>query len=144
MELLNTISTSRTWSRHGLKIAYGLSGLLLLVAIASIAWNIRSQNQIKVTNYAKQPIAPIQSKAKHSYNVNTIIRANLFGDPSPAKVTTVAPKKTTLDLTLQGVLSATDNTMARAIIMSGNEILNSIQLVNQLREPASQSKKSKP
>lgn len=118
MEILNTITTSRTWTRHGLKIAYGVSGLLLLVSVSSVAWNIRSQNQIKAANYAKQAIAPISKKVRHTYNVSDIVRANLFGDASPAKVVKVAPK-TTLDLTLQGVLAASDTTMARAIIMSG-------------------------
>ena len=86
--------------------------------MASVAWNIRSQSQIKSANYAKQTIAPIRNKAKHTYNVSDIVRANLFGDPSPVKVAKVAPK-TTLDLTLQGVLAATDEKIARAIIMSG-------------------------
>ncbi len=118
MEILNTIASSRTWTRHGLKIAYGVSGLLLLVSVASVAWNIRSQKQIKMANYAEQSIAPISNKVRHTYNVSDIVRANLFGDPDPVKVVKDAPK-TTLDLTLQGVLSASDNTMARAIIMSG-------------------------
>lgn len=118
MQLLNTISTSRTWTRHGLKIAYGFSGLLLLAVIASIALSIKTQNEIKATNYAKQAIAPIKKKAQHSYRVNDIVKANLFGDPSPAPVAKIAPK-TTLDLTLQGVLAASDASMARAIIMSG-------------------------
>jgi len=118
MQLLNTISTSRTWTRHGLKIAYGFSGLLLLAVIASIALSIKTQNEIKAANYAKQAIAPIKKKTQHSYRVNDIINANLFGDPSPAPVAKVAPK-TTLDLTLQGVLAANDSSIARAIIMSG-------------------------
>jgi len=118
MELLNTISTSRIWTRHGLKIAYGVSGLLLFASLASIAWNVKTQNQIKSSNYTEQTIAPISKRPQHSYRVNDIVRANLFGDPSPTPIAKVAPK-TTLDLTLHGVLAATDNNMARAIIMSG-------------------------
>jgi len=118
MELLNTIATSRTWTRHGLKIAYAVSGLLLLASVASVAWNIRTQSQIKVVNYSEQTIAPINQRPKHSYRVNDMVRANLFGDPSPAPIAKVAPK-TTLDLTLQGVLAASDTNIARAIIMSG-------------------------
>ena len=118
MQLLNTISTSRTWTRHGLKIAYGVSGLLLLASVASVGWNIRNQGQIKTANYAEQTIAPIRKKPQHSYRVNDLVRANLFGDPSPAPIAKVVTK-TTLDLTLQGILAASDDNMARAIIMSG-------------------------
>lgn len=118
MQLLNTISTSRTWTRHGLKIAYGVSGLLLLAVMASVALSIKTQNEIKAVNYAEQAIAPIRKKAQHSYRVNDIINANLFGNPSPVQVAKIAPK-TTLDLTLQGVLAASDTSIARAIIMSG-------------------------
>lgn len=118
MQILNTISSSRIWTRHGLKIAYAISCLLVLGSVASVVWNIRIQSQVKKANYAKQTIAPINKRPKESYRVNDIVRANLFGNPNPAPVARVAPK-TTLDLTLQGVLAATDNAMARAIIMSG-------------------------
>ncbi|MFT4634233.1 MAG: type II secretion system protein C [Arenicella sp.] len=118
MQLINTISNSRTWTRHAVKIAYGASAFLLILVIAGIAWNIKFQSQVKVANYSKQTIAPISKKAKFSYKIENIVSANLFGDPSPKLTTKVAPK-TTLDLTLQGVLSASNNAMARAIIMSG-------------------------
>ncbi|MFQ3246186.1 MAG: type II secretory pathway component PulC [Arenicella sp.] len=123
MQLINTISTSRTWTRHGLKIAYGVSGLLLVAVMASVALSIKTQNEIKAANYAEQAIAPIRKKAQHSYRVNDIINANLFGNPSPVQVAKVAPK-TTLDLTLQGVLAASDKSIARAIIMSGKRNSN--------------------
>jgi len=119
MELLNTISTSRTWTLHGTKIAYAAAIVLLLLSIASVAWHARVQSNIKALNYAQQEIAPIKTKAKESYRVNDIVRANLFGDPTPAKIVPKNAPKTTLDLTLQGVLSATDDNIARAIIMSG-------------------------
>ncbi len=118
MQLLYTISTSRTWTRHGVKIAYSGSGLLLLAVISSITWSIKTQSEIKAFNYAEQPMSPIKKKAQYSYRVNDIVSANLFGDPSPAPIAKATPK-TTLDLTLQGVLAASDNDMARAIIMSG-------------------------
>jgi type II secretory pathway component PulC len=118
MQLLNTISTSRTWTRHGLKIAYGCSSILLLAVIASAALSIKTQSEIKAANYAEQSIAPIKKRAQHSYRVNDIVNANLFGNPSPVAIAKIAPK-TTLDLTLQGVLAASDNSIARAIIMSG-------------------------
>ena len=118
MELLNTISSSRVWTRHGLKIAYAVACLLVLAAIASVAWNIRTQHKIKTANYAEQVIAPINKRVAQSYRVRDIVRANLFGDPNPAPVVRNAPP-TTLDLTLQGVLAASDTNIARAIIMSG-------------------------
>lgn len=118
MQLLNTILTSRTWNRHGLKIAYACSGLLMVAVILSVAWNIKTQSKIKAANYTEQPIAPIKKNTQYSYRINDIVSANLFGNPSPIAITKAAPK-TTLDLTLQGVLAATDNAMARAIIMSG-------------------------
>jgi len=118
MQILNTISSSRIWTRHGLKITYAISCLLVLGSVTSVVWNIRTQSQVKKANYAEQTIAHINKRAKESYRVNDIVRANLFGNPNPAPVARVAPK-TTLDLTLQGVLAATDNAIARAIIMSG-------------------------
>lgn len=119
MELLNTISTSRTWTLHGAKIAYSVAIALLVLSLASVIWNANGQSKLKKQNYAPQEIAPIQTRVKESYRVADIVRANLFGDPSPAKVVQKNAPKTTLDLTLQGVLSATDQNMARAIIMSG-------------------------
>ncbi len=118
MELLNTISNSLIWTRHGVKIVYGVSILFLLLSTSSIAWNIKTQHQTKTANYAKQSIAPIENRPKHTYRVNDIINANLFGNPNPAPVVRVAPK-TTLDLTLQGILAASNTAMARAIIVSG-------------------------
>lgn len=118
MELLNTISNSRTWNRHGLKIVYAVAVLMCLLVVASVAWNVYSQSKLKAANYTPQQIAPIVQQQRQSYRVNDIVRANLFGDPSPAPVQQVITK-TTLDLTLQGILSATDKEIARAIIRSG-------------------------
>ena len=120
MELLNTISNNRTWNRHGLKIAYAIAILLCLLCISSIAWSIYSQSKIKSVNYADQKIAPIKQRQKLNYNVHSIVKANLFGNPNPAPVQRVV-STTTLDLTLQGVLSASSETLARAIIRSGNK-----------------------
>jgi type II secretion system protein C len=120
MELLNTISNNRTWNRHGLKIVYAVALLICLSIIASISWNVYSQSKRKSANYAPQTIAPIVQRTKQNYRVNDIVQANLFGNPNPAPpVKVVTP--TTLDLTLQGILSATDAQMARAIIRSGKK-----------------------
>lgn len=118
MELLNTISTSRTWNRHGIKIAYAVAVLALLLVIASIVWNVYEQNRQRKIDFAEQTIAPIVKQTKQAYRVSDVMRANLFGDSTPKPVVQVA-KETTLDLTLQGILSASDEQMARAIIMSG-------------------------
>lgn len=120
MELLNTISNNRTWNRHGLKIVYAVALLLCLLVVASISWNIYSQSKLKSANYAPQKIAPIVQKTVQSYRVNDLVQANLFGDPTPPKIDKPIVK-TTLDLTLQGILSATDPQMARAIIQSGKK-----------------------
>ena len=120
MELLNTISNSRAWNRHGVKLAWALAGLCLLLVLASITWDAVSQSKVKSANYAKQNITPIRKRQTETYRVNTITGANLFGDASPAPVQQVV-KKTTLNLKLQGILWATDEKIARAIITSGSK-----------------------
>lgn len=120
MELLNTISNSRVWNRHGVKIAWAVAGVCLLLVLLSIAWDARTQSKLKAANYAPQKIAPIKKRQTQTYRADTIVRANLFGDATPAPVQQVV-KKTTLNLKLQGILWATDNTIARAIITSGNK-----------------------
>jgi len=121
MELVNTISNSRTWNRHGVKIAYGLSILILLLVLVSIAWNAYDQRRTRATNLAPQKIAPITKKSTLNYRVNDIVKANLFGDPTPAPPKVTKARPTTLDLTLQGILASTDIDMARAIIRSGKK-----------------------
>lgn len=120
MELINTISNNRTWNKHGVKIVWALATLFLLIVLLSIVWNAYNQSKVKNTNYAPQNIQKIAKKKVANYQVNTIIRANLFGDPNPKPVQKVAPK-TTLNLTLQGVLWASDESIARAIITSGKK-----------------------
>ena len=120
MELLNTISTNRTWNRHGVKIAYAIAIFILLLVLANIAWGAYSHNRQRNIDFTEQKIAPITKKSKQTYRIQDVVRANLFGDSKPKPVVKVA-KETTLDLTLQGVLSASDEKMARAIIMSGKK-----------------------
>jgi len=118
MELLNTISTSRTWNRHGLKIAYAISIALFLLAIAASAWDFYNKDRLRKTHYAAQDIKPISAGPKKSYRISDAVQANLFGDSTPVAVVEEA-RETTLDLTLQGILSASNSNLARAIIMSG-------------------------
>lgn len=118
MELLNTISNNRVWNRHGLKIVYSVAILLCLLVLTSISWNVITHKKLKADNYSPQEIAPIVASKSRGYRVDDIVKANLFGNPNPAPVEKVITK-TTLDLTLQGILSASDTQMARAIIRSG-------------------------
>ena len=120
MELINTISTSRTWTRHGLKITYAFGILLLLLALSSVVWHAKTQNRLKAQNYQAQEITPLNTKNSKAYQINNVVHANLFGDPNPRVPVKENAPKTTLDLKLQGVLSASDSTIARAIISSGS------------------------
>lgn len=118
MELINRISNHRMWHRHGLKIAYAVALLLCLLLIGNILWVQTTHKKTKLANYEPQKVAPIMVGKSPNYLVDDIIKANLFGNPNPAPVQKVITK-TTLDLTLQGLLAATDITLARAIIRSG-------------------------
>ncbi len=120
MELLNTISNNRTWNRHGPKIAWALAALCLMLVVMSVAWDARTQSRIKAKNYAPQKLPAIIKRQAQSYNAANIVRANLFGDSTPKPVV-VKAKPTTLNLTLQGILAATDTNIARAIITSGKK-----------------------
>lgn len=119
MELYNAISNNRTWNKHGTKIATGLALVCLLLVCGLVAKDVYDNQQLKKAHYAPQNFQQLVS-SRPSYSVNNIVAANLFGDPNPPKLVQNAPK-TTLDLTLQGILWASDNSMARAIIMSGKK-----------------------
>ena len=115
---MNTIANNRFWNRHGLRAGWALSVLILLLAVGKVSWTAYQSAQIKQANYQAQAVAPIARANKQGYRVRDIVAANLFGDPAPKPVAKQAPK-TTLDLTLQGILWASDPNLARAIIMSG-------------------------
>lgn len=121
MNALNSIANNRLWNKHGLKLAWLLAVLLFALILSSIGWTALNQTKSKRANYQPQEIAPISTARKPASKVNDIVSANLFGDPTPpAPVAKVAPK-TTLNLTLEGVLWSSDNTFGRAIIVSGNK-----------------------
>ena len=120
MDFLNTISNNRLWNKHGLQAVWGLALFCALLSVTTIIWSAVTQSKTKQLNYQAQVIAPVTKKPRLSYRINDIIAANLFGDPNPTIVVKKAPK-TTLDLTLQGILWATDPNFARAIIMSGKK-----------------------
>ena len=118
MDLFKIISNNRLWNKHGTLTVWLLACLALLIAVSRIGWTGYSQAKIKKANYQAQDINPMVKSSRLLYRVNDIVSANLFGDPAPKLVVEKAPK-TTLDLTLQGILWATDSTQARAIIRSG-------------------------
>ena len=120
MNALHTITNNRVWNKNGVKIAWIVAILLLAIIIFSMVWTTWNHVKLKRANYQPQTIAPIKTASRPTYQVKDIVTANLFGDPTPAPVVKEAPK-TTLDLTLVGVLWSSDNTVGRAIIMSGKK-----------------------
>lgn len=120
MDMLNNIANNRYWNKHGISLVWGLGVACLLLALIRVGWISYSQAKIKASNYAPQTIAPLARPVQKGYRVQDIVNANLFGDPSPPPVVKKAPK-TTLNLTLQGILSATNPQFARAIIANGKK-----------------------
>lgn len=120
MQLINAISNNRFANKHGLKIAWALAVMSLFWLVVSAGLNIRAQMAIKSANYAEQILPKAAKNKQANYRASDIVSANLFGDPNSRPVVKKAPK-TTLDLTLQGILWASDSSMARAIIMSGKK-----------------------
>ena len=120
MPLFNKLSNHPFIVKRGPTIALIFAILCLLVLIITTGFEMRAQARQKVENYTPQPIQEIQQKKNPGYRINDIVKANLFGDPKPKVEVKNAPK-TTLDLTLKGILSATDSTVARAIIKSGRD-----------------------
>lgn len=118
MQLLNAISNSRFWNKHSILLAWAIAALLLLIVTTRIGWISYSQSKIKASNYQPQDLRPLSKPEKRSNLGKEIMGANLFGNPNPPKVVVKAPK-TTLNLKLQGILSATNPAMARAIIQGG-------------------------
>ncbi|MBX2847704.1 MAG: hypothetical protein KTR16_05255 [Acidiferrobacterales bacterium] len=121
MQAFNSLANNRLWNKHGVNIIWLLALVVLLLVLLSVGWNAWNTAKTKQVNYQPREVAPLRIATKQNYNVNDIVSANLFGDPSPAPVVQVAPKKTTLNLTLEGVLWSSDNLIGRAIIMSGKK-----------------------
>ncbi len=120
MSFLSIIANNRLWNKHSVKLVWLLAILVLGLVFMSVGWTAWQQTKIKQTNYQEQTISPIRTASRPTYRINDIVAANLFGNPTPAPVAKVAPK-TTLDLTLVGVLWSSDNSAGRAIIMSGKK-----------------------
>jgi type II secretion system protein C len=120
MQLLNSISNNRIINKHGLKIVWAFALLCALIVLIDGGASLYKQSKIKASNYSAQALPQAQKDNQPNYRPSDIIGANLFGNPNPKIVVRQAPK-TTLDLTLQGILWASDGSMARAIIRSGKK-----------------------
>ena len=118
MELFNRISNTPVIIKHGPKLALAFAVLCLVALILITGLGMRAQAQIKAENYAPQKLQSKQKKQRQNYRVNDIVKSNLFGN-AKQKVTEKKAPKTTLNLTLLGVLSSTDSPIGRAIIKSG-------------------------
>ena len=119
----DTILTPRLWGKSNTKwvglIALGVSAACLLAVLAWVGLDLMEKHQQKKLHLAPQDIPSIAVSGPN-YNMQSTVDANLFGDPNPPKVVKVV-RKTSLDLTLQGILWASDNTSGRAIIQSGKK-----------------------
>lgn len=124
MDIVNSLTNNRTWSRHGIKIVWAIATLVLLLVIAFIGYAEYTNRLAKKADYAPQNLPPIAGATGPKYRVTDITSANLFGDPRPKEVVTKNIPKTTLNLKLVGVLWATDQQLARVIIQSGNKKAN--------------------
>ncbi len=120
MNGFDTTNANRWLSRNSVKIAWAFAVLCLLIALANITWHIRTNYVAKKANYAPQEQFKFTASKAPTYRIHELVNANLFGDPSPQPVAKKAPK-TTLNLTLQGILWATNSDLGRAIIKSGNK-----------------------
>jgi len=121
MNLLTTTINSRFVNKHSTRIAWFLALLIFAIVVLSIIWTTWSQKKIKASNYQPQTINIISKNTQPAYRVNDIVSANLFGNPAPTVVKQTIAPKTTLDLTLVGVLWSSDNNLGRAIIMAGKK-----------------------
>lgn len=130
MQSFNIILNHPFINKHGPKLALCVALLLLLALLISSGLNMRSQAKIKASNYTPLPVKSINKKKRPNYRINDVVSANLFGDPSPKKVVKNAPK-TTLDLTLHGILSASDSSVARAIISSNKNKKEQLYSINE-------------
>jgi len=124
MQQIDTIMNSRLVQQHGPKIAWAIAIACLCWMLVHAGITVRSSIQTRADNYTPQQISPVTKVRKAPYQVRQIISAKLFGDATPAPVVVKKAPKTTLDLTLQGILWADDDSIARAIIQSGKKKSN--------------------
>ncbi len=105
--------------RHATLLALGGSIVLALLVVVLITFHTLDLRKAKAQDYAPQNAPPLLERAaQQGIRSDVVTRANLFGNKAPALV---AAPKTTLNLTLQGVLSANVPGYARAIIQAGSQ-----------------------
>ena len=112
---LTTSDIKEFTQRNSSLIAVSVSLLLLVVVVVVIGLNTYDERTTKNNDYAPQNTSPVARNGNdQGIRSDVVIRANLFGSSAP-KVIVTAPK-TTLNLTLKGILSANSAEYARAII----------------------------
>lgn len=105
--------------RNAATLALGISIAIALVILLLIILNTLESRKARAQDYAPQNITPLlQAEGAQGIRSDIVTRANLFGNAAP---TLVAAPTTTLNLTLQGVLSANVPAYARAIIQAGKQ-----------------------
>ena len=112
---------SRVWTRHGVKIAWGIAIALLLIVLIHIFYDEYFHRSQKVADSAPQKLQPITRNTGPVYRVSDITSANLFGDPRPKTVVRENIRDTNLNLKLVGVLWASDQKNARVLIESDSK-----------------------
>lgn len=112
---------SRIWSRHGVKIAWGIAVALLLVVLIQMFYDEYSHRKQRIADSAPQKLQPITRNSGPVYRVTDITSANLFGDPRPKTVVRENIRDTNLNLKLVGVLWASDQKNARVLIESNSK-----------------------
>lgn len=115
MDMIHNILSNRIFNRYAVLYATIIAALILSITIATITWHIYEDYQNKKADYLIQPPA-VNNQPIKTYRINDIVSAHLFGDPTVVKQLVKHAPETTLDLTLQGILSADNPETARAII----------------------------
>jgi len=139
MQLFNTISSHPFFHKHGPKVALIIAIFCLISLLVSSGFSLRNQKRIKAENYAPQPITSISKNKRLNYRINDVVGANLFGNPEKSKPVVRKAPKTTLNLTLHGILSTSDSNIARAIISSNKRKKEQLYSVNEKIDGANAS-----
>ena len=93
---------------------------LLLLSVSVSAYDFYQYFQAQQA-VEEIPVAKLPTRRDPKYNIRQIIAAHIFGDSRPAPRQAPQVSETKLNLSLQGVLAATNPQMARAIIAVGSK-----------------------
>ncbi len=121
MEALSSFSTIRLSGKQTVKAAWVVCIAMLVLVVAWIAYSEISSQRNKQAELAPQDVRAITRRSGPAYQVRHITSANLFGDPAPKKEVVKNIPTTTLQLKAIGILWASEQQQARAIIQSGNK-----------------------